>query len=148
MQVAVEGDCVVELVDAEAVLGKAGNIRTEQPAAGRHDQPIVGEALPPTFDACDFHRARLGVDRLCDALHVDNVDGLEDILQRCRQRLWLLFVEPWANHQRRLWCNQRDLEFFRRSALDVAQAGSRKCSVHAGEAGAYDNKSHVIYSCG
>jgi hypothetical protein len=41
VQVSVEGNRIVELIDAEAVFGKAGNIRTEQPAAGGHDQPVV-----------------------------------------------------------------------------------------------------------
>ncbi len=112
MQVPVEGDRIVELVDGEAVFGKAGNIRTEQPAAGGHDQPIVGDALLRTFGSDDFHRAGLGVDRLGAALHVDDVDGFEDIRERRRQSFGLRFVEPRANHQRRLWRNQRDLDFF------------------------------------
>jgi len=41
----VKGDRIVERVDAEAVLGEAGNIRTEEPAARGHNQPIVGELL-------------------------------------------------------------------------------------------------------
>ncbi len=40
VQVPVEGDRIFQLVDAEAVLGKAGNVGTEQPAAGGHDQPV------------------------------------------------------------------------------------------------------------
>ena len=135
----VEGDRVVEIVDAEAVLGEAGNIRTEQPAAGGHDQPIVGEALLRALGGDDAHRAGFGVDGLGAALHVDNVDRLEDIQQRRRQGFGLRFVEPRANHQRRLWRNQRDLEFFGRNTLDVAQAGGGKGGVHAGEAGANDD---------
>ena len=135
----VEGDRVVELVDAKTVFGEAGNIRTEQPAAGGHDQPVVGERFSRTLGRRDLHHAGLGIDRLGAALHVDDVDGLEHIEQRRRQGFGLRFIEPRADHQRRLRCNQRDLEFFGRNALDVAQAGSRKCCVHAGEAGAYDN---------
>ena len=121
------------------MLGKAGNVRTEQPAAGGHDQPIVGERLPRALGGRDLHRAGFGVDRFGAALHVDDVDGLEHIQQRRRQGLGLRFIEPRANHQRRLRCDQRDLEFFGRNALDVAQAGSGKGGVHAGEAGADDD---------
>ena len=75
----VKSDRVVELVDTEAVLGKAGNVRTEQAAAGGHDQPVVGELLSRPLGGDDFHLSSLGVDRLGAALHVDDVDGLEDI---------------------------------------------------------------------
>ena len=102
MQVLVEGNRIVERVDAEAVLGKAGNVRTEQPAAGGHDQPVVGERLPRAFPGRDLHRAGLGVDRLGAALHIDDVDGLEHIEQRRGEGLGLRLVEPRANHQRRL----------------------------------------------
>ena len=121
------------------MLGKAGNVRTEQPAAGGDDQPVVGQRLPRALGGRDLHHAGLGVDRLGAALHVVDIDGLEDIQQRCRQGLGLLFIEPRPNHQRRLGSYQRDLEFLGRDALDVAQAGGRKCGVHAGEAGANDD---------
>ena len=135
----VEGNRIIERVDAEAVLGEAGNIRAEQPAAGGHDQAVVGESLSRALGGCDLHRAGLGVDRLGAALHVDDVDGLEHIQQRRRQGFGLRFVETWADHQRRLRGNQRDLELLGRNALDVAQAGRGKCGVHAGEAGADDD---------
>jgi hypothetical protein len=135
----VEGNRIIERVDTEAVLGEARNIRTEQPAAGGHDQTVVGERLSRTLGGRDLHHAGFGVDGLGAALHVDDIDGLEDIQQRCRQGFGLRFVEPRANHQRRLRRDHRDLELFRRNALDVAQAGSGKCGVHAGEAGAYDD---------
>src|SRR5207237_2829492 len=96
----------------------------------------------------DVYRAGLGVDRFGAALHVDNVDGLEDIQQWRRQGFGLGFVESRTNHERRRRGDQRDLELLGRNALDVAEAGGGKCGVHAGEAGAYDDKSHVIYSCG
>ena len=79
-------------------------------------------------------------------MHVVNVDSPEHIQQRRRQRFGLRLIEPRADHQRRLRCDQRDLELFGRNAPDVAQAGSGKCSVHAGEAGAYDDQSHLICS--
>jgi hypothetical protein len=62
-------------------------------------------------------------------LHIDNVDGLEDVLKGCCQRIGLGFVEPRANDQRRFRCNQRDLKRLRRNGLDVAQAGRGKCGV-------------------
>ena len=133
----VEGNGIVELVDAKTVLGKAGNIRTKQSAAGGHDQPIVGEALLRTLGSDDLHHARLGVDRLGAALHIDNIDRPKDVLQRCRYGLGLCFVEPRADYQRWLRCDQRYIEFFGRNTLDVAQAGSRKYSVHADEVDAY-----------
>ena len=143
----VERDRVVELVDAEAVLGETGNIRAEQPAAGGHDQPIVGERLSCALGRDDLHSAGLAVDRLGAALHVDDVDRVEDVEQRCGQRLRLCFVKPRADDQGRLGCNQRDLEVLGRDALDVAQAGCGKGGVHAGEAGTNDDESHVIFSC-
>ena len=87
----------------------------------------------------DLHRAGFGVDRLGAALHIDDVDGLEHIEKRRGERLGLRLIETRANHQRRLRCDQRDLEFVGRNALDLAQAGSGKGSIHAGEAGADDN---------
>ena len=144
LQMLVEGNRIVERVDTEAVLGKAGDIRTEQPAAGGDDQPVVGESLSRALGGGDLHHARLGIDRLGAALHIDDVDGLEDIQQRRCQGLGFRFIEPRANHQRRLRRDQRDLEFVGRHALDVAQTGCGKCGVHAGEAGAYDDYSHVF----
>ena len=139
MQVLVEGNRIVERVDAEAVLGETGNVRTEQPAAGGHDQSVVGERLPRALPGRDLHRAGFGVDRLGAALHIVDVDGLEHIEQRRGQRLGLRLIETRANHQRRFRCDQRDLEFVGRNALDIAQAGSRKGGIHAGEAGADDD---------
>ncbi|MGY4496834.1 hypothetical protein ACVWYH_000761 [Bradyrhizobium sp. GM24.11] len=54
MQVAIERDGVVELVDAEAVLGKAGNVRAEQAAASGDDQPVVGQLLPGALRGSDL----------------------------------------------------------------------------------------------
>ena len=142
----VEGNRIIERVDTESMLGEARNIRTEQPAAGGHDQSIVGERLSRAFGRCDLHHARPCVDGLGAALHVFDIDGLEDIKERRRQRFRLRFIEPRADYQRRLRSDQRDLELFGRNALDVAQAGSGKCSVHAGEAGTYDHESHVVCS--
>jgi hypothetical protein len=139
MQMLVEGNRIVERVDAEAVLGKTGNVRTEQPAAGGHDQAVVGEALLCTFGGDDAYRAGFGLDGFDAALHIDDVDRLEHIEKRRGERLGLRLIEPRANHQRRLEGDQRDLEFVGRDALDLAQAGSRKGSIHAGEAGADDN---------
>jgi len=34
VQVAIKGNGVIDVIDAEGVFGEAGNIRTEQPAAG------------------------------------------------------------------------------------------------------------------
>ena len=144
----VERDRIVEVVDAETMLGEARNVRTEQPAAGGHDQPVVGERLSLAFGGRRSPPCGTGVDRLGAASHVDDVDGLEDILQRRRQRLGLRLIEPRADHQCRLGCNQRDLEVLGRNALDVAQAGCGKCCIHAGEAGADDDESHVIHSSG
>jgi hypothetical protein len=128
------------------VLGKTRNVRTEQPAAGGHDQPIVGEALLRTLGGDDAYRAGFGVDGFGTALHVVDIDRLEHFQQRRRQGFGLRFVKPWANHQRRLRGNQRDFELLGRNAPNVAQASSGKCSVHAGEAGANDDDSHVSYS--
>jgi hypothetical protein len=107
---------------------------------------IVGEVLLCISGSDDFHRAGFGVDRLDAALHIDDVDGLEHLQQRCGEGFRIRFVEPRANHQRRLRPHQRDFEFFGRNALDIAQAGCGKCGVHAGEAGAYDDESHIIHS--
>ena len=139
MQMLVEGNRIVERVDAEAVLGKTGNVGTEQPAAGGHDQAIVGERLSRALGGGDLNRTGFGVDRFGAALHIDDVDGLEHIEQRRGEGLGLRLIETRANHQRRLRCDQRDLEFVGRNALDLAQAGSRKGSIHAGEAGADDD---------
>ena len=144
MQMLVKGNRIVKRVDAETMLRKTGNVRTEQPAARCHDQAIVGELLSFCPGGRNAHFARLGIDRLGAALHVEYVDRLEDIQQRRSQRLGLRLVEPWANHQRRLWCDQRDLELLGRSALDVAQAGGGQCGIHAGKAGANNDQSHVI----
>jgi hypothetical protein len=95
-----------------------------------------------------LHHAGFGVDGLGAALYVDDVDRLQDIQQGRCQGLGLRFIEPRANYQRGLGRNQRDLELLGRSALDVAQAGGGKCGIHAGEAGANDDESHVICSCG
>ena len=135
----VEGNRIVERVDTKAVLGEAGNVRTEQPAAGGHDQAVVGQRLSRALGGRDLHHAGLGVDRLGAALHVVDVDGLEDIQQRRRQGFGLRLVKPRADHQRRLRRNQRDLELFWRNALDVTQARCGEGGVHAGEAGADDN---------
>ena len=135
----VERDRVVERVDAKSVLGEARNIRTEQPAAGGHDQPVVGERLSHTLGGSDLHHTGFGIDRLGAALHVDDVDGLQHIQQRRRQGFGLRFVESRANHECRLRRDERDLKLLGRNALDVAQARSGKCGVHAGEAGAYDD---------
>ena len=110
MQMPVKGLRIVEIVDTEAMRGKARNIRAEQPAAGGHDQRVVGERFARPLFRDDFHRARLGVDRICTALHVDNVDCFKDIQQRRGEGFGFRFVEPRANHQRRLRSNQRDLE--------------------------------------
>jgi hypothetical protein len=144
----VERNRVVEPVDAEAMFGEARNIRPEQPAAGGHDQPVVGQRLSRALGGRDLHHAGFGVDRLGAALHVNDIDGVQHIQQGRRQGVGFRFVEPRANHQRRLRRDQRDLKFLGRSAPDVAQARCGKRGVHAGEAGANDDKSHVINSFG
>ena len=48
-------DGVIEIVNAERVLDKTGNVWTEQPAAGRHDQPIVDDGLPLAVGGHDDH---------------------------------------------------------------------------------------------
>ncbi len=132
---------------AEHMLGNAGNVRAEQPAAGGEHQPVIGQrpALAATGD--DPHRIRPGVDRLGGALHIADVDFLQHRQERRRQRLGLGLVEPRADHQRRLRRHQFDLEFLGRDALEIAQARGGKGGIHAGEAGADDDQSHVNYSC-
>jgi hypothetical protein len=139
MQVLVEGNCIVERVDAEAVLSETGNVGTEKPAAGGHDQSVVGERLPRAFPGRDLHCAGFGVDRLGAALHIVDIDGLQHIEQWRGERLGLWLIETRADHQRRFRCDQRDLEFVGRDALDIAQACSRKGGIHAGEAGSDDD---------
>ncbi|MGY4476654.1 hypothetical protein ACVILL_004068 [Bradyrhizobium sp. USDA 3364] len=112
----VERDRVLDIVDAEAMLGKAWHVRTEQPAAGRHHQPIVGQRLPRVPGGDDLHGAGVGVDRLGAALHIDDVDRVEDVEQRRGQRFRLRLVEPRADHERRLRRHQRDFEVLGRNA--------------------------------
>src|SRR5205823_5486357 len=112
VQMPVEGDRVSELVNAEAML-ETRDLWTEEPTAGRHNHPMVGKTLLGALGRDDLHGPGFGVDRLCAALHVDDIDGFEDIQQRRGQGLWLRLVESGANDQRRLRRDQRDLKFFR-----------------------------------
>ena len=116
----VERDRVVELVDAETVLGKAGDVGAEQTAAGRHHQPVIGQSRLCAFGRDDVDHLGLGVDRLGAALKVIDVDCLEDVEQRRRQRLGLRLIEPRANHERRLGCDQHDRELLGRNTLEIA----------------------------
>ena len=75
----VERDRVGELIDAEPMLGKAGDFRTEQPAAGREDQPIVGERLLAAVCGGDLNRHRFGVDGLRRTLHEYDIDRPKDV---------------------------------------------------------------------
>jgi hypothetical protein len=70
VQMPVEGDRISELVNAETMLGEAGDIWTKQPAAGRHNHPIVGKTLLGALGPDDLHRPGFGVDRLCAALAI------------------------------------------------------------------------------
>jgi hypothetical protein len=135
----VERDCVIERVNTEAVLGKARNVGAEQAAPGGHHETVVGQSLSRALWSRDLHRSSIGVDRLGAALDVVDVDRLEDVKQRRGQGFRLRLIEPRANHQRRLRCDQCDFEIVRRNALNVAQPGGGKGGVHAGEAGAYDD---------
>ncbi len=140
----VEGDGIIEIVDAETVFREARNIRAEQPAAGGNHQAMIGEGLSFASGVMTPTERALGVDVLDAALYVDDIDRVEHLLQRRCQGLGLRLVKPRADHQRRLRRHQRDLEFFRRHAFDVAQAGGGKCGIHTGETGSDNNESHAL----
>src|ERR1700751_4190087 len=102
MQMPVEGDRVVELVDAEAMFSEPGDTGTEQPAASGNNQSVVSESLLRTLSRNDIYHLGLGIDRLGAAFHIGNVNGLQHIQERSCQSLRFRLIEPRPDHQRRL----------------------------------------------
>jgi hypothetical protein len=138
----VERDRVTELIDAEAILRQPRDIGTEQPAAGGKDEPIISDDLFRASGRRDLDGAHLGIDRLHTALQIDNVDRLQHIQQRRRQRFRICLVEAWTYDKRRFRRDEHDFEHLRRNALDVAQACGGERGIHAGKAGADNDDSH------
>lgn len=143
---AIEGNGVIDIVDAEGVFGEARNIRAEQPAAGCEHKAMILKGLSFSRGVNDLYGAVLRINRFDTTLHVGDIDGVKYILQRRRQGLGIRLVKPWADDKRRFRGYQRDFKLFGRDAFDIAQTGCGKCSVHAGETGAYNHKSHNVYS--
>lgn len=111
---------------------------------------MILKGLSFTLGVDDLYGAGLRINRLNTTLHVGDIDGVKYILQRRRQSLGARLVKPWADDKRRFRGYQRDFKLFGRDAFDIAQTGCGKCGVHAGETGAYNHKSHNVYSvsCG
>ena len=134
----VECDRVVELIDAEAVLGKAWDVRLEPLAAGSQHQAVVAQRAPHPVGPDDHGRLAGGVDDVDPALFVSDVDGVEQFRERCHHGLGRALVEAGTDHQPRLRRNDGNLEGVGRDALLVAQARGGQGCIHAGEAGTDD----------
>jgi hypothetical protein len=75
-EVVVERNRVVELIDGEAVLGKAWDVRLEPLAASSQHQAVVGQGAPHAVGPDDHGRLAGGVDDVDPALLVPDVEGL------------------------------------------------------------------------
>ena len=141
----VECDRVVELIDGEAVLVEAWDVRLEPLAAGSQHQAVVGQRAPHPVRPDDHGRLAGGVDDVDPALFVSDVEGLEQFPKRCHHGLGRALVEAGTDHQPRLRRDDDDLESVGRDALLVAQARGAQGRIHAGKAGTDDQD--ALHGC-
>jgi hypothetical protein len=109
-EMVVECDCVIDLIDGEAVLVEARDVRLEPLAAGSQHQAVVGQRAPLPVGPDDPGRLAGGVDDVDPALFVSDVEGLEEFPKRCHHGLGRALVEAGTDHQPRLRRDDDDLE--------------------------------------
>ena len=139
----IERNRIVEAIDAEPMLGESRDFRAKQPAAGGEDQPVESQDFFRAAARDNFHFASADVDGFGGPAHVSNINCGENIPERRRQRLRPGLIQPRSDNQPRFRRHEGDLQIPRQDAVGLAQARRGERRVHAGEAGAENNDSHV-----